>query len=92
MTAPSFPPSSLSGVVINLLTDLPTNALLFHEMAEVGLHADRFPIISFAIHDTDAAQIGPAVLDGHYAAFPYFTNMSRPQVRGVGDHINYRGF
>jgi urea transport system substrate-binding protein len=47
------------------------NVFFYRELASQGIRAARTPVMAFSIGENEAAQIGAALLDGHYVAWNY---------------------
>lgn len=55
-----------------------SNAPLYRALREADLSAQKTPVISFSIAETEIQSFPVADIAGHYAAFGYFQSISRP--------------
>ena len=52
-----------------------SNVAFFKQLQAEGLTADTLPVISFSIAEQEAKAMGPALVQGHYAAWNYFQTL-----------------
>ena len=55
-----------------------SNVSFFKEMAAMGLPPSKMPVMSFSIGEPEAKSIGPALVQGSYAAWNYFESLDNP--------------
>jgi urea transport system substrate-binding protein len=55
-----------------------SNVSFFKQMAAAGLPSSKLPVMSFSIAEQEAKSIGPALLEGSYAAWNYFQSLPDP--------------
>lgn len=58
-----------------------SNAPFYRALRDAGLSAKSAPVVSFSISDTEVQSLPIADLSGHYAAWPYFQSINRPENR-----------
>lgn len=52
-----------------------SNVAFFKQLQAEGLTAEQLPVISFSIAEQEAKSMGPALVEGHYAAWNYFQSL-----------------
>jgi len=73
------------GVILNTLNG-DSNVQFFHMLYDAGLRADKYPIMSFSITETEISDIGIQYVIGHYAAWNFFqSTMDAPSCPGGYD-------
>ena len=55
------------------------NRAFFKALKSAGLSADKYLVMSVRVSEAEAFQIGPDLLDGHYAAWSYFQSIDSPE-------------
>ncbi len=58
-----------------------SNAPFYRGLRDAGLTSKSAPVVSFSISDTEVQSLPIADLSGHYAAWPYFQSINRPENR-----------
>ena len=58
-----------------------SNLPLFRELRAAGITAEKLPVISFAIGESELTQLGDIDLRGNYLAFSYFESVERTENR-----------
>lgn len=61
-------------VIFNTLNG-DSNVAFFKQLQAEGLTAESLPVISFSIAEQEAKAMGPALVEGHYAAWNYFQSL-----------------
>lgn len=56
-----------------------SNAPLYKALKEAGLGTRQYPVISFAISETEVQSLPIADIAGHYSAWGYFQTIDRPE-------------
>ncbi|MET0241011.1 MAG: urea ABC transporter substrate-binding protein [Sphingobium sp.] len=65
-------------IIINTLNG-DSNVAFFKQMAAAGMTSKTIPIMSFSIGEQESMAMGPALLDGSYAAWNYFQSIDTPE-------------
>jgi urea transport system substrate-binding protein len=58
-----------------------SNAPFYRALRAAGMDAKSAPVVSFSISDTEVQSLPITDLSGHYAAWPYFQSINRPENR-----------
>ena len=58
-----------------------SNAPFYRALRAAGMDAKTAPVVSFSISDPEVQSLPIADLTGHYAAWPYFQSLNRPENR-----------
>ena len=66
------------GVILNALNG-DQNIRMFQKLAEAGLTPDKWPTLSFSITEHEIKSIGISNVEGHYAAWNYFTTIENAE-------------
>ncbi|MCB9383564.1 MAG: urea ABC transporter substrate-binding protein [Bryobacterales bacterium] len=61
-------------VIFNTLNG-DSNVAFFKQLQAEGLTAEKLPVMSFSIAEQEAKAMGPALVEGHYAAWNYFQSL-----------------
>jgi len=65
-------------IIINTLNG-DSNVAFFKQMAAAGLPPKAIPVMSFSIGEQEAQAMGPALVEGSYAAWNYFQTLDNPE-------------
>ena len=67
-----------------------SNAPFYRALRAAGMDAKTAPVVSFSISDTEVQSLPIADLAGHYAAWPYFQSINRPENQTFIQHFRDR--
>jgi urea transport system substrate-binding protein len=67
-----------------------SNAPFYRALRAAGMDAKTAPVVSFSISDTEVQSLPIADLAGHYAAWPYFQSINRPENQAFIQHFRDR--
>lgn len=65
-------------IILNTLNG-DSNVAFFKQMAAAGMTPKVIPVMSFSIGEQEAQAMGPALVEGSYAAWNYFQTLDNPE-------------
>jgi urea transport system substrate-binding protein len=77
------------GFVVNTLNG-DSNLYFFRALQKAGIRAADIPVFSTSIAEAELAVMGPALMEGHYAAWNYFQSIASENNRAFIERFRHR--